>query len=110
MPTTHFLTTILRALIKRGVGRPASLTPPFFPNSLSLRQSARLDILVVCHGSWRFLAVAPVLGEGFQDRVPQRPGGGHSPWALEEVLRRWGGTIPLVAQVTEGAAARLIGG
>jgi hypothetical protein len=50
-----------------------------------------------------------MLGEGFQDQVPHRPGSGRSPWVLEEVPRRWGGTIPLVARVTEDAAAGLTG-
>ena len=50
------------------------------------------------------------LGEGFQDQVPQRPSDGRSPWVLEEVLRRWGGTIPLVAQAAEDTVAGLDGG
>jgi hypothetical protein len=50
-----------------------------------------------------------MLGEGFQDRVPQGPDSGRSPWVLEDVPRRWEGTIPLVAWVTEDAAARLSG-
>ena len=54
--------------------------------------------------------VVPMLGEGFQDRVSQRPSGGHSPWVLEEVPQRWGGTIPFLARVTEGMVARLTGG
>ena len=54
--------------------------------------------------------VAPLLGEGLQDWVPRWPSGGHSSWVLEEVPRRRGGTIPLVAQVTEGMAAELVDG
>jgi hypothetical protein len=51
------------------------------------------------------------LGEGFQDRAPQRPSNGRSPWVLEKVPRRWRGTIPLVARVIEDAvAAGLFGG
>jgi hypothetical protein len=69
-----------------------------------------VDILVVRHGSWQFPAVAPTLGEGFQDRVPQQPGGGRSPWVLKVVPRRWEGTIPLVVRVAKGAAAGLTGG
>jgi hypothetical protein len=61
----------------------------------------------VRHGSRQFSAVAVTLGEGAQDRVPWRPSGGRSPWMLEEVLRRWGGTIPLVAPAAVDTAPRL---
>jgi hypothetical protein len=70
MPTTHSPTTILRAFILAGVGRPMSFTPPFSSKSPSLRRSAKVAILVVLHGSWRFPAVALTLGESFQDWVP----------------------------------------
>jgi hypothetical protein len=70
IPTTHSPTTILKAFILAGVGRPMSFTPPFSPKSPSLRRSAKVAILVVLHGSWRFSAVAPMLGESFQDWVP----------------------------------------
>jgi hypothetical protein len=80
------------------------------PKILSLRHSERVAILGVRHGSWRFLAITPTLGKGVQDQVTWRPGGGRSPWVLEEVPRRWGGTIPLVARVAEGVATRLADG
>ena len=54
--------------------------------------------------------IVSTLGESFEDQVPQRPSDGRSPWVLEEVPRRWGGTIPLVAQVAEDMAAELTGG
>ena len=65
---------------------------------------------LVRHGSWHFSMMAPSLGEGFQDRILQRPSGGCSLQVLKEVSRGWGGTIPLVARVTEDAAAGLTGG
>ena len=87
-----------------------SLTPPFFPKSPSPRLSARVAIQPVRHGPQRSSVVAPSLGEGFQDRVPQQPGGGCFPGVLEEVSRRRRGTIPLVAWVAEGMVAELADG
>ena len=69
-----------------------------------------MAILIVRHGSWWFPAVTAMLGESFQDWVPQWLGGGRFPWVLEVAPRRWGGTIPLVAQVVEGTVAGFTGG
>jgi hypothetical protein len=52
----------------------------------------------------------PPFGEGAQGRSPWWPGNDRSPWVLEEIPRRWGGTIPLVAQVAEGMTTGLTNG
>jgi hypothetical protein len=62
--------------------------------SLTSNPSERMAVSIGRHGSRSVLAASPLLGGTFGDRALPHLSGVHPPWVLEEVPRRWGGTMP----------------
>ena len=87
---TEFGCIFRAGLFKPGLGA-LSLSPlPPPSKSLSIKLSERVATPFVHHGSWSTSAAPSLLGEGFQDRVLERPASGHSSWVLEKDPRRDG--------------------